>query len=217
MKIIALTGAPGVGKDLFAQLAAEQAGYEKLSFAEQLYREVSEAFEIPIANLQDRATKESPHPALRWSTCRDPEFRAVLAQYARTTNATPSEEERQFSPREILKLWGTEYRRREDPAYWITPVLGKLHYYRLHRVVGCTISDLRFLDELRALTIFDPLVIRLFRFNQPPRLGWLYKLRKIGAGPNKIIPLRSYHASEWLWMQRAGDIDLYNNGTVESL
>lgn len=60
--------------------------------------------------------------------------------------------------RQILQLWGTEYRRRQDPDYWVKRLEEKLH--GLEKVV---IDDVRFPNEVEMIHRLGGRVIRIDR------------------------------------------------------
>ena len=60
--------------------------------------------------------------------------------------------------RQMLQLWGTEYRRRQDPDYWVKRLEAKLH--GLERVV---IDDVRFPNEVEMIQRLGGKVIRIDR------------------------------------------------------
>lgn len=118
MMLIGLSGPAGVGKDTIADYLVEKYGFTKFSFSDALYREVSEAFGISIEELQRRETKELPHADLTAENCEDIEFAGLMLDAAIEVGAIHSWLHR-FSPRWVLQRWGTDYRRAQNPDYWI--------------------------------------------------------------------------------------------------
>lgn len=118
MMLIGLSGPAGVGKDTVADYLVEKYGFTKFSFSDALYREVSEAFDIPVAALQDRAAKEFPHWKLTAVQCNDVDFARLMMDAAKEFGADESWLH-EFSPRWVLQRWGTDYRRAQNPDYWI--------------------------------------------------------------------------------------------------
>lgn len=118
MMLIGLSGPAGVGKDTIADYLVETHGFTKFSFSDALYREVSEAFGIPVEELQRRETKEVPHWKLTAVQCGDGDFARIMMDAASVLGADHSWLH-EFSPRWVLQRWGTDYRRAQDPDYWI--------------------------------------------------------------------------------------------------
>lgn len=118
MKLIGLSGPVSVGKDTVADYLVETYGFTKFSFSDALYEEVAAAFGIDKAVLYKRETKETPLEALQFFYCRDEKFQIIMDQQIRLTGARfPLDV--WCSPRQITQWWGTEYRRKQDPEYWI--------------------------------------------------------------------------------------------------
>lgn len=137
---LGLAGHAGCGKDTVANYLAKRYGFIVYSFSDELYREVIAAFgldrALPIvgfeddntpvrldsqAFLRDRATKDTPSMCLALANCNDADFihaarPMVAAAYPDTFSPL---DEYPLSPRQVLQWWGTEYRRAQDPDYWI--------------------------------------------------------------------------------------------------
>ena len=124
MKLIALCGAAGAGKDTVADMLPAR----KLAFADALYREVAEAWGVEPHVLRCRETKELPTELLAVDLCMDNGFREDFAKH---WQALPR------SPRQILQWWG-DYRRAQDPEYFVN---------RLQPVGDTVITDVRFPNE----------------------------------------------------------------------
>ncbi|MBN6741413.1 hypothetical protein JKG47_12855 [Acidithiobacillus sp. MC6.1] len=151
--IIGLTGPAGCGKDTVADLLVTHHGYHKTSFADSLYREVSEAFGIPVEALSRRVTKELPMTGLEPVFCGDLGFIEVLQR------VDPDFDwHKAYSPRQILQWWGTDYRRAQDGEYWVRQVreriIGGMSMDRVMRQekspAGCkpwVVTDVRFQNE----------------------------------------------------------------------
>ncbi len=152
--IIALTGYAGTGKDTVADILATHCGFRKLAFADPLRGEVAAAFDLPLVTFTCRATKEQATPWLRLE--RAPfEFRAALAFGAGTAeHFAPIDDwlTAPRTPRQILQWWGTEYRRAQDPDYWVKATRQRLaHYINEQREQRFVVTDCRFPNEAQAI------------------------------------------------------------------
>ena len=112
MKLVALCGAAGAGKDT----ASDMLPARKLAFADTLYREVAEAFGVTVEWLKDRRWKDVPQAKLNMFVCEDDGF----IEFALDPCDNPSNP-LIYSPRQILQWWG-DYRRAQDPAYFVRKV-----------------------------------------------------------------------------------------------
>ena len=128
MKLIALCGAAGAGKDTVADMLPAR----KLAFADALYREVAEAWGVEQHVLRCRESKETPTALLQVGWCADYDFRNfICAPCSMAERAQPR------SPRQVLQWWG-DYRRAQDPDYFLKQM----------RPDGDTvITDVRFPNE----------------------------------------------------------------------
>lgn len=124
--IIALAGPAGCGKDTVADYLSQRYNFTKLAFADALRIEVAQAFGVPVDLLLDREHKELPVKALALSRCNDHRFGGVVLameinEDESTCEVVKAHMNQPRSPRRIMQLWGTEYRRRIfGDEYWIT-------------------------------------------------------------------------------------------------
>jgi hypothetical protein len=120
-RVIGLAGKMGVGKDTVAAMLRMR-GYKRLGFADCLRHEVAQA-------IKERNPPAGLHP----------EFAAMIRKgrfterevYAKPTGDTM---------RTLLQYWGTEFRRANDPLYWIDKMA-------ICAYDNYVISDLRFANE----------------------------------------------------------------------
>lgn len=130
MKLIALCGAAGAGKDTVADMLPAR----KLAFADALYREVAEAWGVEQHVLRCRETKEKPLDALALFRCADDSF-VVESHLADPWGVARS-------PRQILQWWG-DYRRAQDPDYFVNATA-----QHIAKGLGpLVITDVRFPNE----------------------------------------------------------------------
>ena len=209
MITIGLAGAAGSGKSSAAEYLVERYGFIHFSFSDALYREVAEAFGLENEDLlRDRATKEVETPLLALSECRNREFADLCAwaQCDATRRQLAGGYMAEFaaprSPRLILQRWGTNYRRAQDPDYWIKKaeawletILQAAPYPELRpQLFVC--SSVRFENERE--WIKDP-------------NGSIWHLRRFNAAPVHA------HESENELPVLEGERVIYNNYTLDYL
>lgn len=132
MKLVALCGAAGAGKDTVADML----GLRKLAFADALYAEVADAWGVPEESLRARGTKEVPSAMLPIVSCKDFEFCAFKID---------DDWIKSRSPRQILQWWG-DYRRAQDPHYFVKATLRAMPPVSLGSML--IITDCRFPNEV---------------------------------------------------------------------
>jgi hypothetical protein len=196
-----------VGKDTIADYLVEHHNFTKFSFSDALYEEVAAAFGIDKAVLYVRETKEQPMTALQYAYCKDKVFRNVLFHAARAAGHYYAMDG-WYSPRQILQWWGTEYRRKQNPGYWIFKAGLVVRAYlalakddpETHRggLVNCSV---RFPNERAFIEMFNGEVWHV----QRPDWG---KGMQSGAAA---------HVAEMGLDVLARDKVVLNNGTVEQL
>lgn len=150
--IIGLTGLAGAGKDTVADTLVTHAGFRKIAFADALRLEVAHAFGLGdrYGILSDRTTKEQPNGLLAMIHCKDQGF---VGQVAAIEDAWLNMEflERPYSPRQVMQLWGTEYRRAKQPGYWSDQVRMQIAAGIVEGDTRWVITDCRFDNEARGI------------------------------------------------------------------
>jgi len=122
MHIIGLHGPARAGKDTIADYLVSRYGFHKIAFSDALYSEVATAYGLPDERiLRDPATKDAPLHQMSLQHCMDSEFievaRSVMDKETTGKFVFPTAVHQ--SPRWILQVWGTEYRRAQNPDYWV--------------------------------------------------------------------------------------------------
>lgn len=147
--LIGLTGLKNTGKDTVAELLRTHCGFIKLGFADALYAEVSDAFAVPICQLQQRETKEYPMTALALGRCLGDGFTASMINMHYRQGGGQLDLEAPRSPRQILQWWGTEYRRKQSQNYWVGQTSARIAYMMRERLATrFVITDCRFPNEV---------------------------------------------------------------------
>lgn len=152
--LLGLTGVAGSGKDSLADVLCEQYDFIKCSFSDALYQEVSEAFNIDKFRLYDRSLKEKPLAELGLLKCRDTAFIDRMDYYGNLLD------DKQNSPRRVLQLWGTEYRRNQDPDYWLKKSQAFLDKYPNTNIVNVST---RFPNEARFIKSVGGEIVKIER------------------------------------------------------
>ena len=201
MKVVGLVGRKRSGKDTVADVF-EKLGWYRTSFAKALYKEVSEAFDVSVEDLQNHETKEVPWVCLE--TCKDAEFATLAKALARVSFldkldhvGIKTEDLRQFwlSPRRILQWWGTEYRRKDDTFYWVRKLSEELAVRKPKHVI---ISDIREPHEAAYVKRSDGYLIAVIR-------------------PELVDDATSSHSSEKNLEHIGVDGKLFNASSIEHL
>lgn len=191
--LIGLTGFAGAGKDTVADILCEEYGFVKFSFSDALYREVADAFGASVAFLQDRNEKEKPQAALALINCDDARFigRVLLTENCPLIEI-PSKLEAPRKPRDILQLWGTEYRRADDPDYWVKRAQEFAAQPFYDSCAGLVNTSVRFANEADWIS----------------SVGEIWCVRRQGHGPV------NGHVSE---KEQPHSLVIQNDGTIEDL
>lgn len=161
--IVGLTGKKGAGKDTFATALVEQYGFVRLAFADALYKEVCEAFNTEKSILSNRQTKETDLPELALKHCNNRSFVYIALEHlAEPGEAFNDAIERPRSPRVIMQLWGTEFRRKTiKESYWRDKVTDAITWSAPG--TRFVITDVRFKDEAHTVKQLGGKVVRVLR------------------------------------------------------
>lgn len=152
MQMIGLTGPAGAGKDTVADLLATHARFCKLSFADPLRAELADAFGTTFDAFAQRATKEEPAERFALQRCLDNGFVGAMVTHYRETR--PPEPLEAFltaprSPRQLMRWWGTEYRRANDAHYWTRALAARVKARADGGQTRFVITDVRFHNEAK--------------------------------------------------------------------
>lgn len=149
MRIVGLSGKIGTGKSLTAKLLVEsypKGHAARVAFGDLLKREVAEVFGFDKRLCyEQRAKNEFIVPTLGFPGC--PATSMVL--------------------RELLQWYGTEYRRKQDPGYWVRAMESEILERRRSGLGLLVVDDVRFEDEAALISAHKGFLYRL-----QPYLGW---------------------------------------------
>lgn len=137
--LIGLAGRAGAGKDTAADVLCEGHQFYRFAFADPVRAEIVRAFGVDLS-VFSVDQKERKIAALAISQCTDPSFRLTAGKLG-VSMADPR------SPREIMRWWGTEYRRTQNPRYWTNKAGETLHEVMRRGFRRIVITDVRFRNE----------------------------------------------------------------------
>lgn len=137
--IVLVADRPRAGKDTVADMLIEHGAAQcKVAFADELYREVADAYQLREDTLRLDYVKTHPSAALALCECENKEFVDLMVGRGESEYLTRTS-------RQILQWWGTEYRRSQNPNYWIDRLVEKVRGTPVGLPVA--ITDVRFPDE----------------------------------------------------------------------
>lgn len=155
--IVGLAGRAGAGKDTCARILAQHHGFAPMAFATPVRNEIAQSFGVDPRILIDRDEKERRTIALAIGRSGDARFISHMAAIGHDVTVPRS-------PREIMRWWATEYRRRlDDEHYWIHrahEVIEALNRAGWRRIV---VTDVRFVNEAHFLSAFGAEIWRIRR------------------------------------------------------
>lgn len=174
---IGLAGKSGSGKDLIADYLGERYGYRKIAVADGIREEVKT---FMSSALLMEMIKENIIPV---------NFQVVWEAYMASIWAKPTSPEM----RVLLQWWGTEYRRSQDPDYWIKKLATRLDNDDL-----MVVSDVRTPDEMETIRKAG---------------GEVWFVERPGVGSVGI----SNHYTETALENAVFDVHIKNDSTIEAL
>ena len=125
-----MAGKSGSGKDVAADHICDRYGYKKVAVADAIRDEVANFLYELIEGTQDTHFQDGPHVA----PVRDAFTEMV---YAKPTS---------HPIRVLLQWWGVEYRRSQDPDYWVKQLVAKMPEENF-----VVVSDVRLPIEMDAI------------------------------------------------------------------
>lgn len=193
MILVGIVGFIGSGKGTVGDALVMGKGFKPDSFAKPLKDCVAKIFDWP-RELLEGDTKESRE----WREIPD-EYWSKVYGYS-------------FTPRLALQLFGTEACR--DGLHndiWIHSLMSRIRGYE--RVV---ITDVRFMNEVKAIQNVNGLIVRVKRGPEPI---WYDALSKLKYEDGRELYMNQYdiHRSEWDWVGSDFDVVIENDGTLEDL
>lgn len=152
--LIGLTGHAGCGKDTVAGLLALRA-WRTMAFADCLRVEVAAAWRVDIRLMTDRRTKDTTIHAMAVGGAEHRDWLAFAAVQGWSLVQARS-------PRWIMQRWG-EFRRRQDPDWWVKHVRVWIDTQRTANHPGLVVSDVRFANEAAMLASQGGHLVRVVR------------------------------------------------------
>jgi hypothetical protein len=161
--LVGLIGHLGSGKDALADILVEQCGFIKRSIAEPLRCELAEIL------LRGR---------FLWPADIPDEIRYLLEQYERSIEAI-WEKPTQPGMRRLLQWYGTQYRRSQDPDYWVRQAEKSLPDYGRY-----VYTDIRFPNEAVFIKQAKGKLWKIVRSSQPVDPFWSHETEQLAACSN---------------------------------
>ena len=202
MKIVAVVGLIGSGKDTIADYLVNFHNFRRESFASSLKDAVSHIFGW------DRTLLEG-----RTQSARD--WREQTDKWWAERLGMPN-----LTPRWVLQYWGTEVGRKAfHTDIWIASVENKLRHYNDDIVI----SDCRFPNEIASIKNAGGIVIRVKRGPDPE---WYNDAAITNTGDRNSVEWgnaanrflsQNIHASESAWAGSKFDYVVENDSTIDNL
>ncbi len=137
--ILGLAGRAGAGKDTCADVLCQAHQFYRMAFADPVRQEIVDAFGID-SGVFDVTTKERKTAALAIGRCNDGDFMSLMIRRGESVTAPRS-------PREIMRWWGTEFRRNQKSVYWLDKAAQTINEAMRRGYRRVVITDVRFRNE----------------------------------------------------------------------
>lgn len=190
--IIGVVGFIGHGKGTVGDILFENFGFQRESFAKPLKDAASIIFNWDRAMLEGDTSESRA-----WRDREDPYWTAKLGK--------------RVTPRLALQWMGTEAGRNVfGENLWTASLLNRLDHLKDY-----VITDVRFVNEVKALKDAGGYVIRVKRGPEPV---WFEAAREAQRnGLQKIPGYEDIHISEWDWVNSNMDLVISNEGDMSTL
>ncbi|MGV0954555.1 MAG: hypothetical protein ACOYBR_09610 [Fluviibacter sp.] len=188
--LISMTGYARSGKDTAARAikAIERRAVVR-AFADAVRAECAEAFALPVAAFTSDEYKDIPFIECAIGRCKHGRFINTMLDHGQALA-------QHRTPREIMQLWGTEYRRALDgPDYWITRLFDWFDEHASAAPVWL-VPDVRFPSEAAGVL---------------NRAGEVWRIVRVG------VDRRSTHTSEAYIPFIMPTRIVHNDGTADEL
>lgn len=194
-KVIGFVGLIGSGKDTAADYLVNFHEFRRDSFAGTLKDAVAHVFSWDRELLEGR-TKQAR------------EWREQVDSWWAQRLGMP-----QLTPRWILQYWGTEVCRHSFHDHiWIASLENKMRKTSDNIVI----SDVRFPNEIKAITNVGGIVVRVARGPDPEWFDIAAESNLTGFNHMKTA-FPEVHASEYSWAGSKFAHEIENNGTIQDL
>ncbi|TCU97297.1 hypothetical protein EV686_106180 [Paracandidimonas soli] len=145
--VLGLCGRAGAGKDTCADILCEAFSFYRLAFADAVRAEIVHSFGVDPA-IFSREDKEQKTIGLAIGRCADADFIRLMSSRGENISAART-------PREIMRWWGTEYRRAQNPAYWLDRAAEKINDAMRRGFRRIIVTDVRFTNEADLIRHYD--------------------------------------------------------------
>ena len=149
MKIIGLTGHSGSGRNEVAELLVNAHGFLRLSFSDMVARELHDEVNVPGKKVTDDYLDGRSLSTIPW---RSSEFLDFLTR-SFDSKFSDSFLSKSRSSRDFSNLWATEYRRTQNPMYWVSKLRREIDLAPAHAKI--VVSDIRFATELNLVRSYE--------------------------------------------------------------